>query len=58
MREIPLFVTSLFFEVGINIDELYRDDDFYIQAFWWFMLLALVCVVFIRGFYLNLKQKA
>lgn len=58
MKEIPLFATSLFFEIGTNIDELYRDDDFYTQVFWWFMVLALVCMVFIRGFYLSLKQRA
>jgi hypothetical protein len=57
MKYSLLFITALFFEVADNIDELYGDEDFYIQVIWWCIPLVLIFMFFGSVIYLKLKRK-
>lgn len=57
MKEFLLFITVLFFEVVNNIDELYRDEDFYSQVMWWCIPLVLIFMFFGSVIYQKLKKK-
>jgi uncharacterized membrane protein len=55
-RLLPL-ITVIFYKVGENIEELYRDEDFYIQVFWWCIPLIVISMIFGWVIYLKLKKE-
>jgi len=50
-------ITFIFYKVVENIEELYRDEDFYIQVIWWCIPLIVISMIFGWVIYLKLKKE-
>jgi hypothetical protein len=57
MERLLLLITVIFYKVGENIEELYRDEDFYIQVLWWCIPLIVISMIFGWVIYLKLKKE-
>ena len=57
MEKLLPFIIILISKVNDNIEELYRDEEFYIQVFWWCIPLIVISMIFGRVIYLKLKKK-
>lgn len=43
-------------EIDKNIEELYRDDEFYNLVLMWSVILFVIAVIFLRAIYLAIKK--
>ena len=57
MERLLLFFMVILYKDGDNIEELYRDDEFYIQVFWWCIPLIVISMIFGWVIYRQLKKK-
>jgi len=57
MERLLLLITFIFYKVVENIEELYRDEDFYIQVIWWCIPLIVISMIFGWVIYLKLKKE-
>lgn len=57
MEKLLPFIIILISKVNDNIEELYRDEEFYIMVFWWCIALIILSLIFGRALYLILKKR-
>jgi len=57
MEKLLPFIIILISKVNDNIEELYRDEEFYTQVFLWCIPLIILSLIFGRVVYLILKKK-
>ncbi len=57
MEQLLPLITVIFYKIDENIEELYRDEDFYIQVLWWCIPLIVISMIFGWVIYLKLKKE-
>ncbi|MCP4976843.1 MAG: hypothetical protein GY931_11835 [Maribacter sp.] len=57
MEKLLPFIIILISKVNDNIEELNRDEEFYIMVFWWCIALIILSLIIGRVVFLILKEK-
>ncbi len=56
MEKLMMSILSFKLEIDENIEELYRDDEFYNLVLIWGIILFVIAMILLRGIYLAIKK--
>lgn len=56
MEKLMMSILAFILEIDENIEELYRDDEFYNLVLMWGIILLVIAIVLLKGIYLATKK--
>lgn len=56
MEKLMMSILAFILEIDENIEELYRDDEFYNLVLIWGIILVVIAIVFLSAIYLAIKK--
>ncbi len=56
MEKLMMSILAFILEIDKNIEELYRDDEFYNLVLVWGIILVVIAIIFLSAIYLAIKK--
>lgn len=56
MEKLMMSILAFILEIDENIEELYRDDEFYNLVLIWGIILVVIAIIFLSAIYLAIKK--